>query len=367
MTYNYPAPCCCCDKTCAVFSDDFDEEASTTLNANWSEESGDWVYTGTDCLRENGTPGACLLATAVCDNRENAASCIIRGVAVGDKIRLIVNAVDANNYFFAEVEQKLNCTGIRLYRRKNGSNTLLQEYEVEPPMDSTEQIVGVCITDETFSLNLPPSPFSVATFAFDCNPELFMTGKRGGLGNGGTSALEFSNFSFGNAYPETTHCCAFQCMCEGLCIPRRLLATMSAGGGCASLDGTTFYLDYLAGADTWVSDRNANTPACLTNGMWEFSCFPDGNCITGESKTFGLVIRNRADGSCYNPDGGECGFSVAGSVWEACYSCNPFVVAFPVVSYPPFEPPLVEEDDECDCCDFYAGGWWQVTVTVPSP
>jgi len=364
MTHNYPAPCCCCDKTCSVFSDDFEEDASTTLNANWSEESGDWEYTGTDCLRENGTPGACVLATALSDTREQFASCEIRGVAVGDKVRLIVNAVDANNYFFAEVEQQSTSTAIRFYRRENGNNTLLQAYEVGPQMDSTLQSVGVCITDETFSLSLPPSPFSVATFAFDCNPELFMTGKRAGLGNGGTTTIEFAGFSFGNALPHTSHCCAYQCMCDGLCIPRRLLATFSAGGGCAALDGVSFHIDYLVGADTWVSDRNADTPLCLKNAMWEFSCSPDSACITAEAKTFGLVIRDRSYGSCYHAGGGECGFGM-GSRWEASFSCDPFVVVFPVVSYPPFEPPLVEEDDECDCCDFYPGGWWQITITAP--
>ncbi|KKL96274.1 hypothetical protein LCGC14_1846090, partial [marine sediment metagenome] len=186
-------PCCCGD--CSIFSDDFPDDPGTTLNSDWSEESGDWEYVGYDFLQENGTVDACVLAVATTRKSKQTVSCRLKDLQTGDKPRVICNAVDVQNYHFAEMEQNASDTTVRLYKRTGGSNSLLFEKVVDQiDLDSD---VTLCINEKSFAWYADPVPGADA-FIYFCNPSLFPNGKRGGLGNGGTSTIQFDTFTIGD-------------------------------------------------------------------------------------------------------------------------------------------------------------------------
>ena len=369
MTCIYPAPCCCCDKTCTVFSDEFGDDASSTLNGNWSEESGNWEYTGTGLLKENGTAGACVLSAEITDTKEQKVSCEINGISVGDKVRIIANAVDVDNHFFVELEQRIETVFVRFYRRKSGSDSLLYADEIGPQLNSTRAIVQICISEVSFTLWIAPTPALAATFVFECKPKLFDTGKRGGLGNGGQSTVEFGSFALGNFKGEEggdgrcldEQCCEQQCMCcdsEGgaeHCIPRDLVITLKAGGGCSHLDEFQIPLAYVPGEDLWRS--RPSTPSCFENLVWEFFCDspyislpkdPNRDCV------FGLMIGTAAQGCL----GDDCTVICD---WQTSYSCEPFEVTFPAVSY---EVGPGQPFNDCMCCDPDESGSLSAKVTA---
>jgi len=135
---------------------------------------------------------------------------------VGDMPRLICNAVDEQNYHFVEVQQNAGNTTIRFYKREGGANSLLHEEDISQLED--ESGLTICINNESFSFKPNPSP--PGSILYYCNPTLFSTGRKAGVGNGGAQKVEFETFTLENFYGERVpgeppvQCCTQQCMCE---------------------------------------------------------------------------------------------------------------------------------------------------------
>lgn len=354
----------CCRGVCPVFSDDFDAGASTDLGSGWTEGLGDWERinpNGGGVLQENGTLGAIVLTTAQTATNEQAVATLIYP-NVGDMHRVVCNAVDLNNCHFVEIEQKAAETAIRFYRRTEGVNELLR------PEDSLDKLetpsgVGICIDRTSFTVSFTPTPAD--GFAYVCTPDLFADGKKAGLGNGSTSTLWFDDFGLSNFYGkdairDSFICCAQQCFCEEggrrYCIPRVLLVTITAWGGCASLDGLTFLITYVPSRGQWRSAGDGSAIPCMDT-WWIFKC-GDSPCDELVGEQFGISNMLGAGYQCgaMSPRCIDYDQAATSAV------CDPFVVVFPAVSYVAFDPPI-----GCECCDDEVAGGLFVTVTEPPP
>jgi hypothetical protein len=365
---------CCKGGNCLVFEDDFDDDAGTVLSSDWTEESGDWEYTGTNLLKENGNKDACVLTTAQTHTREQSVTCDIKDIAVGDKPRLIANAVDEDNYFFVEMQQGTIDVIVRLFKRTGGVNALLHSALIVPQLDTPIASVAICIDDKSFTWSVFPVLAAAETFVYDCEPALFVNGKKAGLGNGDTSVIEFDTFALSNFWGKDggagecldKQCCKQQCTCcDGdveTCIKRDLMLTFEAGGGClAGLDGLTVPLTFVPVSNVWVSDPTSDLPPCLSNAQWILTCAEhDCSPAKGEGDLYSLVVVERDTGNCH-PD--HCmGIESPGHTgsWQASFTCDPFSITFPVIEYE-FDPLSIP--GPCDCCDEEDPGWWQGTVT----
>ena len=337
---------CRCCRDCSIFSDDFVDDPSTTLNPDWTEESGDWEYVGDDFLQENGNVDASVLAVATTRTSDQSVSCVLRDLQTGDKPRLICNAVDELNYFFAEMEQNATDTTVRICKRTGGSNTLLISKivdQIDPNSDVT-----ICVNKTSLAWYADPVPGADA-FVYACNPSLFPSGKKSGLGNGGTSTIQFDDFAVGDFIGvDGRRCCVQQCLCkkdgEEFCIPHNLIITLTAWGSCyTKLDGVTIPIVYQPENDWWESATPA--PWCMSTATWILSCGAPMQCPQTPAPNF--TLRTISGDLCTEICDGEIS-----------YSCDPLVAAFPCQDHTPFDPSVL-----CECCDDQANGGWCATVT----
>ena len=361
--------CCCEYGNCILLTDDFDDSASSTLSSDWNEASGDWSYDGAGLLVEAGTANAVALTTASSNTVEQNVVSQAVGFSVGDKIRVIANAVDENNYLYMEVEVKSGSYTVRL---GSGTGGILSEDDFADTLDPMYPLgLDICLSENIFVGNVYNQDVTAAegNLVYYCDPPIVAGGKHAGLGNGGTSQLTWDAFVFGDLVTSdpadtgaagqcrTNQCCIMPCTCcEGgveVCIPRTLLMTITAGGGCLVLDGVTVYLYYNPGTRMWESELDAigcytNTRFILTC-QWD-SCLPEAPPPIG---SFGLYMFEVGVG-CKQE---QCNQPVDGT-WEYSYTCDPFEIIFPTWGpYDPFEGML------CECCDPGEAGWIQMTIT----
>ena len=360
--------CCCVGGTCFIFSDDFCEEASTTLTSDWAEVSGDWEYDG-DCGLVTDDSGAAVLTTAQSKTVEQFVVGSPHTISVGDKYRVVANAVDADNYLFAELEQEAAQFTVRLYSRTSGSNSLLREESFTPQLNPENGIgIGICLSRYVFSVRIENQDVTAANgnVVYTCSHDIHTGGKKAGLGNGNSSEVIFDGFAFGDLIGDgagavagqcrENQCCEFPCTCcengKEVCIPPTLLMTIEAGGGCEAFDGLTIYLYYNAGADCWVSEPSQ--PACFDGVRWVFTCRLEACLPEYDIGTFGLYMADVGITGCYQE------FCLHNSIgwWEESYICDPFEVVYGATSYDPRE-----IAGPCACCDSDVAGWMKFTIT----
>jgi hypothetical protein len=350
---------CCCGGNCYLLIDDFDDAESTTLSSDWSEVSGDWEYDGTGLLVENGTASSAVLTTKKSKTTEQFSQGIVpTGFSVGDKFRVIANALDDDNYLFAEVEVEADGYDIRLCSRIGGAESIISEDEFEDVLDD-EQTLGIeiCLSKNIFVCtvdNMGVTP-ALGMKVYHCDPPIIAGGKHAGLGNGAATDIYWDEFAFGDLVGDGTggevsgqcrqnQCCEMPCTCcengKEVCIPRTLLLTFSGSGGCAVLDGVSVYLYYNPGSGDWRSDLHA--AGCFTNMRWVFSC-TENICTVGDEGTFNLSLREEGSENCAREPCAQVGDQ---GRWEDSYQCYPFEVTFPGQSYLAWE-----LSEECTCCD----------------
>ncbi len=338
---------CCCLGDCGVFSDDFDAPHPNDLSANYTTGSGTWATLlsgANDVLGESGTSGAAIWTLAQSKTNDQHVNVDII-TAVGDKHRVLCNVVDGANYHFVQIEQNAGNTTVKLYKRTTGGNVLLQEDDID--QIEAETGVSVCINDVSFTVSFNPTP--PGGFVYHCSPGLFPNGRKAGIGNGGTTAIEFDAFTLENfsgidgVEPADNQCCHQQCLCiedgNEYCIGQELLATITAFGGCDPLDGATFDLDYAPSVNEWNTDIGGGL-ACHISDSWTFGC----NAIGGKQFT----LENNDPEDCLEFSDSE----------DEIISCAPFVVVFPSSSYITGDPAPV-----CTCCDGDISGSFFVTIT----
>lgn len=117
--------CSCCPTECQFFLDEFTRADDESPGDDWSEESGDWdivsnaVSTTDDnavliCLTEQPDAGPDISVTAEITISTN-----------NDMARIILDYVDTDNYWFAEVKAGTGSPNayLRIYQRAGGINT----------------------------------------------------------------------------------------------------------------------------------------------------------------------------------------------------------------------------------------------------
>lgn len=354
----------CCGGNCYLLTDDFDDPESTTLSSDWNEVSGDWSYDGSGLLVEAGTAESAVLTVASSTNGEQAVVAQAPTFSVGDKFRVIANAVDDDNYLFMEVEVGSGVYYVRLCSRIGGSESVLSEDEFGDSLDSGQPLgMDICLSRNIFVGTITNEGVTAAegNRCYTCSHTLISGGKHAGLGNGGTSEITWDGFVFGDLVtsdPEqtgaagqcrTNQCCIMPCTCcEGtmeVCIPKTLLMVISAGGGCLPIDDAEVFLYYNPGTGNWESEIGALP--CFS-GRFIFTCNWN-ECLTEDAQTFGLYLYSGGCTSdyCLQPVDGW---------WDTSYTCDPFEVHFPGTGYDG------GYGGPCECCDDMTSGTWGPTI-----
>ncbi len=367
---------CCCDGSCTIWTTDFPESFGDPISSDLSVKSGTWAYDGSSNLVESGTTNALILTTAATRTNEQQVFGSVTSMDVGDKVRIAANAIDDDNYLFVEVEQGGASYTVRLYKRTNGNNVLLTPEETMTPAltvgEYTPLTIKICLSKETFSATIFNQDVTSANQVhYACDPVLFPGGKIAGMGNGGAQDIEIESFYFGDFRGETglqvscrgSHiCCLQQCLCcvtkpgTTYCIPRTIILTINAYGGCTTpyaiedLHGYTINLTYQPGSGYWESEEN--TQPCLSRTYWRFACSVH-ECATsqGDGDRYNLSLINMDGGACHEDD---C-FAYYGK-WQVTLSCDPAIIEFES-AYTGI-PTII-----CECCHGEYSGAATVVIT----
>ena len=363
---------CCCFITCVVFNDDFDNLVGACCDSNWTEESPDWEYTNPG-LRENGNAGALVLTTKATKTREQAVSVNFTGVGNGDALRVVANAVDADNYWFVELRQSSGGTILEIFKRELGSNGLALASITMVRMTDTDIPINLCVSDEEFTASITHQDNAEPIQVFVCNPELYTNGKLSGIGNGAATTIDITVFQVqqfvgdDGVDVEGRKCCIHKCQCVkngiGYCVSKNLILTLTATGDLSPLNGVTVPLIYDEFELAWIAD-SIDQPACLINTRWVMLCgpFEGTDCfdLRESENQFALQLRLGDDLNTCNFD--LCVRTVDTWTTEASTSCVPLVLRFKVMVY---EWPGLPADDiePCLCGDPRGVGTWFGTVT----
>ena len=357
----YPCSDCCLPE-CASFTDDFDNPAGSTLDSNWDERSGAWEYLGPG-LQEN-SGGAGGIAICQVETATEEQSIVITGPRdEADVVSVICNYLDDNNYFFVEMEGNVS-TEIRLYRRASGSNQLLHTGTIDPPVPSDPGGMTVCFSYTSFTVTAGEGVVYV------CIDDYHVGGKKAGLRNGGTSTIDFDDFTLENYAGSDGNfdgptCCLKQCECrsgaEVYCIPNTLTLTFVAtglGNACGALDGLSFPLTWQPMVQRWQSTGHQPPGALGGDITWILEC--NASLCPPLSQGYIFKLSSYSGVVCSTPGAPSEDDCLALDSGNDSYTCNPLIVSFIGQSFVGIDPP---DPGECFYCVQTAPGWWNVVIT----
>lgn len=96
-------PGCGCCESCTFFSDTFTRDDDTDIGSDWTEVAGDWAISG-NALRITTTSAVALCNTEHPSAESNLGLTVtLRGSAVDDQARIIIDYQDSDNYLFVRV------------------------------------------------------------------------------------------------------------------------------------------------------------------------------------------------------------------------------------------------------------------------
>ncbi len=111
----------CCCSSCEFFSDDFNRSDNDDPG-DYTEVSGDWDI-ASNVLSTASSSGVLIADTPHPDGEPNIKVSVTVNIATsGDTARIILDYVDSDNYWFAEVKAGTGAY-LRIYQRSGGSNT----------------------------------------------------------------------------------------------------------------------------------------------------------------------------------------------------------------------------------------------------
>lgn len=142
-------PCC---SGCVYFEDDFNRPDSTNLGADWTEVAEDWEIK-TNKLQVSDSNAIVTCDETNPDGTAITATCTLKGAAEGDQLRILVDYVDSNNYWFGEIEWgPAGGTGaLRLWKRSGGSNSCRGRLPLPAAISTAACDLVVCVGDGTIS------------------------------------------------------------------------------------------------------------------------------------------------------------------------------------------------------------------------
>lgn len=107
---------------CATYRDEFTRADATNLGCEWDEAAGNWdVFSNTlRCQSSNG----CALNLAAPRTSEHSVACRITSVSTGDELRLIIKALDEDNYLFGQITFGATNSTLSIGSRIGGVETI---------------------------------------------------------------------------------------------------------------------------------------------------------------------------------------------------------------------------------------------------
>lgn len=190
---------CCCSATCLLAEDNFDRADSATIGGILSEVAGTWDI---ESNRLKATAASGVVVTAALSATQ-LVSVTVRGSANGQQARILLDYVDTNNYYFAQVQFGPS-PHLRIYRRSGGSDTQL----------ATTTVTAAINTDYTFTFcngsnttRLCASFNGVSLDAAGFSPTTLPVGL-------GTGTLSSGNVQFDNLTITRTNGVCDPCECQ---------------------------------------------------------------------------------------------------------------------------------------------------------
>lgn len=240
-------PLCCCGDDCTFFTDDFNRADSSDLGSDWTEAAGNWEVASNILVPDGGSSLAVCTNTDVYDITPNNYRVLVEGFGdEGDKVRIVIDYVDDDNYHFAEVtvastsgSGKLNGT-ISLYKRSGGSDALLVgPNDQDTAFEGAKFGVQVCVIDGRFSALCYSPSMSQASSGSTIINTTYHGGDQQGIATGGTAVdVSFSLYNISETHannPQCTRCSIAECVyCDDGDVPAYYKVTLSgfASGDC---------------------------------------------------------------------------------------------------------------------------------------
>jgi hypothetical protein len=227
------------------------------LGCQWDLRQGDWSVED-QRLTESGNEDALVVARREVPNLSFYVAVSIPSVIADAKYRVIVNYVDDGNYQVVEFHFSTTTLTIGLYQRSSGANPDLvasDSWQVNW-VDTAGQLI-VCLSETVFLGRFEPGVSHDDLYATcKASPDLHANGYKAGLGNGGSVAIEYDDFSFYETGYTKEGCP--KCYCKCPCDP--LLDTLQlkiVSPDCSEIDGCTFEMLRQGFDEVWIADESS--------------------------------------------------------------------------------------------------------------
>lgn len=246
----------CCCPACTALLDTFNRANSPTVSG-WTEIAGTWSIAG-NRLREAGTADALIRAdTPVFYRGEMQIVVQAMDFATGDKYRICVDWVHGtSNYYYAEYEKLAALDTWRVSVLDKTDNVLDTEDIVAPPGVAGQMGLIACFIgghkNSARCHFLADLDFREPGGLFPWDIVVPNRGKYSGLGNGGSSQIEYDQYVLTNPDTVNRDCVSCWCFCDGYTIPKVLTATFSGYLAWECVDGVTVTLTYDKSEDGWL-------------------------------------------------------------------------------------------------------------------
>ncbi len=337
---------CCCPCPDSQL-DGFGRDPGTNINASWVEEVGDWSLLD-NSLRAPSDANALVLWQTPPGGYKISFRVRIESAfeADNDVLRVVVNAVDKLNYFFAEWKVNASAGYLSLNVMTAGSASEIATVPIPVPPDSGGGMgLLVCFTPRVFYAGLDGRADKEIWYGY---PDAYADGFLAGIGANGDRP-RYAGFRWFEHFYSNTNCPKCVCYCGVWPLPMALGITLNlslaAGGGPDNpdqklidcIDGASTTLNYQFGAREWSGTITAGNPddpddPCLQcselNDTYEcnltLSCTPGDDPDGGFHLSAGDNGSFFESGSMYNlgdSDGGTCfpgSLTFAGHIGPQC-------------------------------------------------
>ncbi len=365
---------CDCNIPCVAFQDSFNRGDSGTVSG-WTEITPDWSIVS-QVLREAGNSGALIRAdTPSFRKAEQFVTVGAKDFTTGDKYRLYLDWVlNTSNYYYAEFEKLAPIDDWQVTLFNSGGSPLSSKTMtavIDP--DTTTGLIACMTGGYNHDTALFKAYMDMITPVEEFPWEVVVPnrGKYSGLGNGGSSQIEFDNYQLINPNTVNQSCQDCMCMCEGNPIPRVLLATFSSpvvGNIWNCIDGATATLTWSPLTGQWEGTEST--------GQWDVALSCGGGLQPDRAMCIILTgVGDGIDTGCCSHFEGDIDVNVLCTGFSSATSCaanaNFDSTCDPIVlNYGPWI--LIPESDiSCFACGDQQlppdkpGGSFSVIVTEP--
>lgn len=346
---------CCCDAGCVIASDDFLRDG-TDLGSDWTHDTGEWITVLTGApewgYAESQVDGAQAIHHTIHPVPDTSGHVFINigdeTVGSGNIYRVIINAVDGDNYHYAEYELDGGSTStLTLGKRSSGVDSIILTDTV-PDISGTSRNFSARMSDTEFCCNIGGT-LSVVGIATDLATPIPM-GYYAGMG--GSDGVRINDWSFLQHEQTKAGCGSCTCQCEGATLPLTLNAHLEGTGRMAGLDCDIEIV--------WdMEDQSWRGAATCCEVLWtlRLECPGVGATTSRLTITDGCLVFDQPPVDPHPPEYVSAGVRYANSD----STCDPLYLSFGLFWAKEGGP---MGDDSCLCgYDSEVTGTWTVVIT----